>query len=540
MEAVSARAAAVSGFWAEVLLAAGLAASATAALLAFGPPGGDVAAHLYRTELVREGVFVWDNLWYGGHYPLASYSLLYYLPAAVIGNLPLVVASTVLAAALFAAIAVDQWGDDGRWPARIFAVLAAGPIFMGTYSYAVGLAAALGALRLLQQHRPVLGIVCAALCVGFSPLAFAFLCIVLAAIALAGRRRDRRTFAVAAGVGLVAVLELAVLMGFPSEGRYSFSTTSLVSAVVVSVLGAALASRSARGSILAALFFVWASVCVAGFLVASPFGDNLTRLRAFAFPLVLLAAMLAGFRPRVLAAAALAFALAYTAVPYAVWASKRTDRRTAEEAFWQPAVEFLRAQPLAGYRIEVVPTFDHWEAYWLPREGFALARGWYRQLDIAGNPELYGRLDPITYRSWLRRLGVRYVLLASVRLAPLRADREAELLRSGRAGLTVVRRAGAWTIYEVPHATPILTGPAKASITRLDHARIDGRIAARGSYRLRARYTPYWRVGGPICVRPDRRATAVIARRAGTFRLTVVERPGDVLRAALTQRDGTC
>jgi len=77
----------------EALLAGTLAFLGAAVLLAIAPPLGDAPAHLYRTLLVQQGVLVWDNLWYGGHYPLASYSLLYYLPAAVVGNIPLVFAA---------------------------------------------------------------------------------------------------------------------------------------------------------------------------------------------------------------------------------------------------------------------------------------------------------------------------------------------------------------------------------------------------------------------------------------------------------------
>src|SRR5687767_10229975 len=70
----------------EALRSMALAAVPAALLIALTPTGGDAAAHLYRTLLVREGVFVWDNLWFAGQYPLASYSLLYYLPAALVGN----------------------------------------------------------------------------------------------------------------------------------------------------------------------------------------------------------------------------------------------------------------------------------------------------------------------------------------------------------------------------------------------------------------------------------------------------------------------
>ncbi|HEX2506095.1 MAG TPA: hypothetical protein VHK22_07810, partial [Gaiellaceae bacterium] len=86
----------------EVAVAALVSGAVAAALAAFGPPGGDEPAHLYRVLLAREGALVWDNLWYAGHYPFSSYSLLYYLPAALVGNIPVVLAGVVASAALFA------------------------------------------------------------------------------------------------------------------------------------------------------------------------------------------------------------------------------------------------------------------------------------------------------------------------------------------------------------------------------------------------------------------------------------------------------
>ena len=118
----------------DALVVAGLAAATSGLVVLLTPPGGDAAAHLYRTELVRDGVLLWDNLWFAGHYPLASYSPLYYLPAALFGNVPVVVASVVVAALLFGAIATHEWSETARWPARVFAIAAAGPLFTGTYS----------------------------------------------------------------------------------------------------------------------------------------------------------------------------------------------------------------------------------------------------------------------------------------------------------------------------------------------------------------------------------------------------------------------
>jgi hypothetical protein len=345
-------------------------------------------------------------------------------------------------------------------------------------------------------------------------------------------RLDRRVVLFAGCLVGLAALELLATAVFDSEGRYPYSRISLVAVLVVAALGTILAHRTAAARSLAVFFVLWALVNVVAFLVPSPFGDNLTRLRAIVLPLVLLAAALASFRPRLLAVLALAAAAAFNLGPDLSAIPKRIgDVRTAEAAFWQPAADYVRAHG-DGYRVEVVPTFGHWESYWLPRAGIPVARGWYRQLDLAENPELYrDPLLPAAYRAWLHRMGIRFVLLPDARLGPLGADREAELLRSGRAGLRPVLRTADWTIYRLPAATPLLTGPAGATVERFEHERVVARVARPGIYRLRVRWTTHRRVEGPVCLAPEPDGmTRVIARRAGRFELV----------PALTGGDGRC
>ena len=528
---------------AEALLAAVGAAVAAAAVVALAPPAGDAPAHLYRTLLVEEGVHVWDNLWYGGQYPLVSYSLLYYLPAAVVGNVPLVVGAVIVSAALFASLVMNEWGEAARWPARVFGVLASGPLFMGTYSYALGFAALLGTLRALQAGRPWLALACAALTLGFSPLAFIFLCLVLLAVLIVRRRFGRRTLALGAGFAVLACVELVALTAFPTEGVYPFRGAVLVIGLAVSGLGAALALRTPRGAPLAVFFLLWGLLSVAVYLVASPVGENLTRIRFLLLPLMLLAAVLARFRPRWLAVTALAAAFAINVAPFLRAAPARADVPAAEARFWAPALDFLQRNESPNYRVEVVPTLDHWEAYWVPRAGFALARGWYRQLDIAQNPVLYrDPLSPTGYRAWLRTMSVRYVLLPNTRLGPMGAEREAELLRSGRSGLIRVFTSGDWAIYELRDPVPILTGPGESRIIALGHDRIEGWTTTPGRHLLRVRYTPYWSVrGGSVCVRrAPGGMTLLDVRRSGRFVLAVSERPGAVVRSALGGREVLC
>jgi hypothetical protein len=196
------------------------------------------------------------------------------------------------------------------------------------------------------------------------------------------------------------------------------------------------------------------------------------------------------------------------------------DSATGTAAYWRPALAFLEARRDPNHRVEVVPTFGHWEAWWMPREGHALARGWYRQIDLAENPELYDDpLDAAAYGRWLDRMAVRWVLLPDARLGPMGADREADLLRSGRLGLRPVFRSPHWTAYEVPGARPILDG---GRLVAFDHERISGSVAE-GRHLLRVRWNRYWRVAaGAVCLEPrEDGMTTLVAAAAGPFELAV-------------------
>jgi hypothetical protein len=527
----------------EVALAALIAGAIASALAAFGPPGGDEPAHLYRVLLAREGALVWDNLWYAGHYPFSSYSLLYYLPAALVGNLPVVLAGVVASAALFASLATREWGEAARWPSRAFAVAACAPIFTGTYSYAVALAALLGTLVALQSRRVWLAIAAAVLTVGFSPLAFVFLVLVLGAVAIVRRRVDRPAILMGAGLVAAAAAQLLVVSLFHDNVEYPFRALELLVVLGVAAPGAALAFRTERGRVLGVFLLLWAAASVLLYLVPSPVGENITRLRGLVFPLVLLAAVLARFRPRLLAGLALAGSLAYLLVPYLAVIPYRTDGSPQHESFWAAALGFVRAGSGHDYRVEVVPTGDHWEAYWVPEAGLALARGWYRQIDIKENELFYrSTLEPAAYRAWLRKLGIRYVVLPDTQLDRKSAAPEADLLRSGRSGLHVALRTETATVYELPGATPMLAGPGAASLTNFDHDRIDGRVEEPGTYRLAVRHTPYWLIAsGAVCLTeaPDG-MTLIHASAAGGFSLRMDEDPLALARRLVDRNGGSC
>jgi hypothetical protein len=83
----------------EAMLAAGSAASLAALLIWLGPPGNDLAAHVYqRTVFLHNGFQLWNNFWYGGRYSFVTYSVLYYPLAAVFGIRALAIISIGIAA----------------------------------------------------------------------------------------------------------------------------------------------------------------------------------------------------------------------------------------------------------------------------------------------------------------------------------------------------------------------------------------------------------------------------------------------------------
>src|SRR5205807_4442506 len=118
----------------EALIAAGAAASLTAILLWTGPPGVDLAAHLYqRTLFLEHGFVLWNNFWYAGRYSFVTYSLLYYPLAGLIGIKVLAVASIAAAALAFAMVLGREWGPAARLSTRSFAVVWAGIVLSAAF-----------------------------------------------------------------------------------------------------------------------------------------------------------------------------------------------------------------------------------------------------------------------------------------------------------------------------------------------------------------------------------------------------------------------
>src|SRR5262249_11773365 len=177
------------------------------------------------------------------------------------------------------------------------------------------------------------------------------------------------------------------------------------------------------------------------------------------------------WRPRIPALVVLALAISWNVTPLAESYVKAEGDAAAHASYWQPAIAYLHGHLTPSYRVEAVDTTGHWPALYLARANIPLARGWFRQDDFPQNEVLYDNLGPKAYLGWLRGLGVKYVVLTDAAV-DYSARGEATLLRSGRAPLLPVFRSAHLTIFEVPHATSILTGPPGARVVSMTESRI--------------------------------------------------------------------
>jgi hypothetical protein len=504
----------------EATLAAGAAATLAAVLVWLGPPGADLAEHAYqRTLFVNDGFALWNNFWYAGRYSFVTYSVLYYPLAALLGIRLLAVATISTAALAFAVVVSREWGRTARWSSRTFAVVWCGVVLSAAFPFALGAALALLAIWALQARRTWRFAFLAALTLAASPLAFLLLALLLAGFGIA-RWHERSTLVVPAlTIAVFGALEIALWRAFPGSGLYPFSWQELLAAVTFCVLGAAMAWRVERAGPLRWMFIVYLVACLAAFVIPSAVGENVARLRYAAIPLAVLTLSLRRWRPLPVALGVLALAVSWNVSPIAGSFLKGRGDPASKRTYWVPAIHFLRTRLSPSYRVEVVDTTGHWAAAYLAEAEIPLARGGYRQDDFPQNKLLYDELGPRGYRGWLRRLGVRYVVLTA---APpdYSARAEAALLREGRSGLRTVLATPRLRIFEVPSPVPILTGPAGGRVLRLTATRVLLDLPHAGAYRLAVRFSPYWDAPGACLIRREDGMTTVAARRAGRVQLS--------------------
>jgi hypothetical protein len=500
------------------------------AYLIASPASADLAAAGYRSDLFgRLGFTVWDNGWYGGHHLLA-YSALAPALGWLIGPRLLATLSMVIATALFEALIAGRFAPRAtRVAAAWFAVGAAISLLSCRVPFDLGLATGLGALLLYRRGRRVPALALAALCTLASPVAGGFLALAALAWALALRPGRAGLWLATAALVPIALLALA----FPEGGIQPFVASAfyppLAGVLLVAALIPAAGGEGAR--VLRTGALLYALALIGAYVLKTPVGGNVDRLGSLAAGPVA-ACALAGRGPgrdwRARALVVLAPFLLYwqETAPVTDFLAAASDP-AVHSSYYTPLLRELdRLQ--VGYearpvRIEVVPTADHWEARVIAPH-VAIARGWERQLDDRRNTLFYTgatRPDAASLRAWLTDESISLVALPD---APLdySGKAEARLLRGG--ALPYVReiwRSAHWRLFAVSGASALAEPPAV--LTRLGSDSFTLQAPRAGTFTVRVRFTPYWRLaGGPGCVRRGAGDwTALQVPRAGSFRVVI-------------------
>jgi hypothetical protein len=503
-------------------------------VLLLGWAGVDQAAQTYRTlQYQLHGLMLWDSGWYAGNFPL-GYSVLFPAVAGTFGIKVVAVASAVIATWSFDRFIRTYLGARplGTW---YFAVSTLLPVTIGQWPFLAGEAAGLLALVSLQRGRRPLALVLGILSALFSPLAAAFLAMgLLAWAAYSGRRRWIIATAV---TSMVVVLLLGAL--FPGDGPFPFPWTSLLPTELLCLSALTPLVQTTPAVRLGALLYAASSLF--SFIVPNPLGGNAPRLAA-SVGVPLLACFLTAPGPavsrlshsrvvqtltergrRVVLPGRWRYLAVVLVVPFAVWQWAPWDGITTsakaapytQASFYQPLLHELSMVAPEPVRVEVVPTFSHWESAFVAPY-VPLARGWERQLDIADNPLFYtpsalaGTLSPTAYSAWLDAEGISYVALPS---APLdyAAKAEGALLRSGRVpGLRPVWSTRDWKLWQVTSSPGLVTGPARLTSLEPDHLTLDA--TGTGVVTVRVRYTKFWAVTtGSACLAPAASGPSVTA-----------------------------
>ncbi len=459
------------------------------AWLLLSPRSPDLAAQAYRASLFESSGFtVWDNNWYAGHH-MPGYSLVFPWLAWLVG-MRLVGALAVLVSTFaFERTVLTVYGPRSRWGAVCFAVAAAGDVWIGRLTFALGVTFAVLAVLALVRERPWLAALLAAVCSATSPVAGLLLALMGATHVLVTRRAR-------AGLALVLPAFLVVLpleALFPEGGWEPFAASSVIATLAVTLAFLCALPRHER--LLRIGGYVYLGVVLLS-IVPTPMGSNIDRYAVLlAGPLLLCALAREDFtRPgRPLAVVVLAVGGIIT---WTVWGPVRESTEVIGDpltsaAYYTPLKHFLRTHGGSLVRVEVPFTHSHWEAALLATE-FELARGWERQLDTKYDPIFFkNNLTSSAYRAWLEDNAVSYVALPDVRLDGS-SDEEAALVRKGLPYLREVFKSVHWRVFAVRDATPLVSAPA--GLTALNHDSFTLRFTAAGRSLVRLHFTRYWTV----------------------------------------------
>jgi hypothetical protein len=302
---------------------------------------------------------------------------------------------------------------------------------------------------------------------------------------------------------------------FSEPGDYLNETSQLMLYLGFALAGLALAGVNAahprRPFII--LFLTYSAICVLSFVTpGSPLGNNIGRFFfVFGLPLLLLLRHTRLQRPFPYGDLAVIpivlFGVLQVSAPYAHF-TRTAEWPQTTASFFAPALAAAREYYDPDYRIHVVALSRHGEASYFPMAGYPITRGWYRQADAIHNGLFYTHYDAQTYVAWLRHMGVQYVFAADAPLDPW-SQREMRILRTSPE-FQVAEVTGAWTIYRLRDAEPLLVGldGGGGSVEQVGHRYVDFVVTGPGDYELKFSWSPYWVLEG---------GGGTLARGAGGF-----------------------
>lgn len=482
-------------------------------LLLVAPAAIDQAAHSHLQSIFNRHAFdLWDNSWYLGRYSFVNYSFVFYFLGYFLGIKVLAV-SSVGAIVLILNRLIDIYLPQAqvtslRWSLLVvpFMVLnGAWPFMLGAVFLFCGLMARAKGKKLLFPVFSILTWLS-------SPLALlALIILIFAAEIPINRVKNVRALIEVVKAAIVnpfvvpvvalGLLQLLEMRAFPDHGFYPYWWTDLLS---VEVFGAVclflVRDKSDFATKLRVLIVVYGIANLVAFAVDSNLGANAARIQDLALPILASLVIYSKVRLRWFTGLILLLGGIWNFMPISALASPGLFR-TSNATYWNQLRPELARYVRPGSRVELVDTANHQGDYYLPKMGFDIVRGWFRQDDFPQNQILYrSTLNSKNYVAWLQNSGASVVVLPP---GPydFSSGNEAKLLKSGKAGLRMLAKVGGSELFAVPKMPTIVRSRSGRFLpSRVGLSSIQFDPPKPGIYSLSLYYSPYFQVSsGSIC-----------------------------------------